>query len=117
MIGLAVDALVSFSAIPLHVAIYVGFVLAGLGFCYALYALYARLVTGDVLPGWTSLIILVSVVGGIQLILMGVIGIYLGKIYEEVKQRPLYLVSARVGLEDPQLVHTPASRARRDDGV
>jgi dolichol-phosphate mannosyltransferase len=56
-------------------------------------------VTGNVLPGWTSLAVLVSVVGGIQLILMGVVGIYIGKIYEEVKKRPLYLVRRSLGLD------------------
>jgi dolichol-phosphate mannosyltransferase len=76
------------------------------------YALYSRLVTGSVLPGWTSLVILVSVVGGIQLILMGVFGIYLGKIYEEVKQRPLYLVRNSVGLPpDPRSALSTSSRA------
>ncbi len=99
MARLATDALVSFSTIPLHVAVYLGFALAALGFLYALYALYQRLVTGDVLPGWASLAVLVSVVGGIQLMLMGVIGIYLGKIYEEVKRRPLYLVRSALGLD------------------
>lgn len=106
MARLATDALVSFSTIPLHVAIYLGFSLAALGFLYALYALYQRLVTGDVLPGWASLAVLVSVVGGIQLMLMGVIGIYLGKIYEEVKRRPLYLVRSALGLD----VSGPARR-------
>lgn len=99
MARLATDALVSFSTIPLHVAVYLGFSLAALGFLYALYALYQRLVTGDVLPGWASLAVLLSVVGGIQLMLMGVIGIYLGKIYEEVKGRPLYLVRSALGLD------------------
>ena len=99
MARLAVDALVSFSTIPLHFAIYAGFSLAALGFLYALYALYERFVTGNVLPGWTSLALLVSVVGGIQLILLGVVGIYLGKIYEEVKKRPLYLVRRALGFD------------------
>jgi len=118
MLKLAVDALVSFSAAPLHLAVYAGIVLALLGFVYAGYALYARFVTGHVLPGWTSLAILVSIVGGIQLILMGVIGVYLGKIFEEVKRRPLYLVRSRLGIETPQ---TRADRQEpapvADDGV
>jgi dolichol-phosphate mannosyltransferase len=101
MTRLAIDALVSFSAIPLHLAIYLGFCLAVVGFLYALFALYARFVTGNVLPGWTSLAVLVSIIGGIQLIVMGVIGIYLGKIFEEVKGRPLYLVRSALGLATP----------------
>lgn len=99
MIRLAIDGLVSFSTTPLYVAIYVGGLLALLGVAYLLYALYARFVTGNVVPGWTSLIILVTFVGGIQLVLMGIIGIYIGKIYEETKQRPLYLIRETLGFE------------------
>jgi polyisoprenyl-phosphate glycosyltransferase len=99
MIRLAIDGLVSFSTTPLYVAIYVGGLLALLGVAYLLYALYARFVTGNVVPGWTSLIILVTFVGGIQLVLMGIIGIYIGKIYEEAKQRPLYLIRETPGFE------------------
>jgi polyisoprenyl-phosphate glycosyltransferase len=98
MMRFAIDALVSFSATPLYMAIYVGALMALLGCVYMFYVLYARLVTGNVVPGWTSLIILVSFVGGIQLIIMGIIGVYIGKIYEETKQRPLYLIRDTLGL-------------------
>ena len=91
----------SFSTVPLHLAIYVGVVLAALGFLYSLYALWERFASGTILAGWTSIIMLVAIVGGIQLMLIGVIGVYLGKIYEEVKQRPLYLVRASIGLGEP----------------
>ena len=83
-------------------AIYVGVLMALLGCVYLVYVLYARLVTGNVVPGWTSLIILVSFVGGIQLIIMGIIGVYIGKIYEETKQRPLYLIRDTLGLGNPE---------------
>jgi glycosyltransferase involved in cell wall biosynthesis len=99
MARLAIDGLVSFSAIPLHAAIYAGVALAAFGFLYSLYALYVHFVTGTTLPGWTSIIMLVALVGGIQLMLMGVIGVYLGKIYEEVKQRPLYLIRSEMGFD------------------
>ena len=116
MLKLAIDGLVSFSAAPLHLAVYAGIALALLGFVYAGYALYARFVTGHVLPGWTSLAILISIVGGIQLVLMGVIGVYLGKIFEEVKRRPLYLVRSRLGIDAPRTEsEEPAPVA--DDGV
>lgn len=109
MIRLAIDGLVSFSTTPLYVAIYVGGLLALLGVAYLLYALYARFVTGNVVPGWTSLIILVTFVGGIQLVLMGIIGIYIGKIYEEAKQRPLYLIRETLGFEgSPPVPPKPA---------
>lgn len=109
MIRLAIDGLVSFSTTPLYVAIYVGGLLSLLGVAYLLYALYARFVTGNVVPGWTSLIILVTFVGGIQLVLMGIIGIYIGKIYEEAKQRPLYLIRETLGFEgSPPVPGRPA---------
>jgi dolichol-phosphate mannosyltransferase len=104
MIRLAIDGLVSFSTTPLYVAIYAGGLLALLGLAYLIYVLYARFVTGNVVPGWTSLIILVAFVGGIQLVLMGIIGIYVGKIYEEAKQRPLYLIRETLGFEEPPTV-------------
>jgi polyisoprenyl-phosphate glycosyltransferase len=99
MAQFAINGLVSFSAAPLYAAIYVGLLLALVGFFYLLYVFYARFVSGNVVPGWTSVIVLVSFIGGIQLILMGFIGVYVGKIYEESKQRPLYLVREALGFE------------------
>ncbi len=99
MLGFGIDGLVSFSATPLYLSIYLGMMLALAGGVYFLYVLYARLIVGDTVPGWTSLIILVMLIGGVQLSLMGIIGVYVGRVYEEAKQRPLYLVDRSVGLE------------------
>jgi glycosyltransferase involved in cell wall biosynthesis len=109
MLRFALDATLSFSTFPLYLAIYVGAIEAVLGVLYALFALLAWLISGNVVPGWTSLIILVAVVGGLQLMLTGVIGLYVGKIYEETKQRPLYLVRHTLGFE-PSLA-TPSTVA------
>ncbi|UPT75931.1 MAG: hypothetical protein M0D55_09830 [Elusimicrobiota bacterium] len=100
MAAFALDALVSFSTAPLYAAIAFGAVIGLFGFAYAAFALYARLVTGQVLPGWTSLMIVVSIVGGFQLLLIGILGLYLGKVYDEVKERPLYVVREAAGLPD-----------------
>lgn len=97
MVRFAVDGLVSFSATPLYVAIYLGLALAAGGCAYLAYVLYSRFVSGNVVPGWTSLIIIVMLVGGVQLSLMGIIGFYIGRIYEETKRRPLYLVAHQLG--------------------
>jgi dolichol-phosphate mannosyltransferase len=115
MMRFAIDGLVSFSATPLYMAIYVGALMALLGCVYLVYVLYARLVTGNVVPGWTSLIILVSFVGGIQLIIMGIIGVYIGKIYEETKQRPLYLIrdTLGVGNTDVRAARVPFSESAK----
>ena len=66
---------------------------------YAIFALISRLLLGDVVPGWTSVIVLLAIVGGIQMILTGVIGLYVGKIYEETKQRPLYVIRQALGMD------------------
>jgi polyisoprenyl-phosphate glycosyltransferase len=97
MLRLAVDGLVSFSTRPLYWAIYIGFTLSFLGCVEILYALLTRFVTHRALPGWTSLIIWISMVGGLQLMLLGVSAIYIAKIFEEVKGRPLYLIGRLVG--------------------
>ena len=110
MLGFGIDGLVSFSATPLYLSIYLGLMLALAGGVYLIYVLYSRFVTGDVVPGWTSLIILVMLIGGVQLSLMGIIGIYIGRVYEEAKGRPLYLVDRRVGIDRPSVSGDEASR-------
>jgi glycosyltransferase involved in cell wall biosynthesis len=100
MLRFAAHGVISFSVKPLYAAIWVGLALALLGFLYLVYAAYSRFVSGNVVPGWTSLIMLFAIVGGIQLFLMGVIGVYVGTIYEEVKQRPLYLVKSALGVDE-----------------
>ena len=99
MLRLAIDGIVSFSTVPLYISIYFGFALACLGFVYSIYVLYAYLVLKTVVAGWSSTIILVALVGGLQLIVMGCVGLYIGKIFEEVKQRPLYLVREAIGID------------------
>lgn len=92
MMSFALDGLVSFSSAPLHVAVYLGFTMAAAGFVYAAYALFARIFSQDTVSGWASIIMVSLVIGGIQLLVLGIIGIYIGKMYDEVKQRPLYLI-------------------------
>lgn len=92
MVSLSLDAIVSFSAFPLRLATYAGFTLSigsMLFFIYITYLWYLN----EVLPGWSSLIASVIFIGGIQLIILGIAGEYIGKIYEEVKGRPLFIVS------------------------
>jgi polyisoprenyl-phosphate glycosyltransferase len=97
MLTLALDGFISFSQIPLHFAIYAGFGLSVFGFLYMVYALYARFVSHAAVSGWTSLIMLIALIGGIQLCILGIIGIYIGRMFEEIKQRPLYLVRETLG--------------------
>lgn len=99
MVRFAIEGILSFSTIPLVIGIYVGLAIALVSFAYLLFVLYSAAVTHQVVQGWTSMICLVGLIGGIQLILLGILGLYIGKIYEEVKQRPLYLVARRLGFE------------------
>ena len=99
MVAFAIDAVVSFSALPLRLTFYLGFITSLLSFIYLLYTLYIKFFTRSALQGWTSLMVLILFLGGIQLIIMGIIGEYLGRIYEEVKNRPLYVVKNHYGSE------------------
>jgi dolichol-phosphate mannosyltransferase len=99
MLRLAVDGLVSFSKTPLYLAIYLGFAFSVLGFLYAAFVVYSFMAGWSRVPGWASTVFLICLIGGIQLIVVGILGIYLGEIFEEVKQRPLYLIKKTIGFE------------------
>jgi len=89
MLNLALDGITSFSVRPLYCIIYLGIVFLIISFCIAVYVVRA-LIVGTAVPGWSSLMLSVWLVGGFVLISIGITGVYIGKIYNEVKQRPLY---------------------------
>lgn len=88
----ALDGLTSFSTMPLRVWTYVGLAVSLLSFLYASFLIFRTLIVGVDLPGYASLMVVILFLGGIQLISLGVIGEYLGRVFIEVKQRPVYLV-------------------------
>jgi len=92
MLSLALDGITSFSVKPLRLTSVAGAFISGLGFAYALYALVIRLATNKTVEGWTSILISILIIGGIQLISLGIIGEYLGKLFMETKGRPHYVV-------------------------
>jgi dolichol-phosphate mannosyltransferase len=94
MIRLALDGITSFSNLPLKFATIAGFVVSGITFLVALYALYARFISKDYVPGWTSLIIAVLFIGGVQLITIGIIGEYMSRVSANVRNRPLYIIDS-----------------------
>jgi dolichol-phosphate mannosyltransferase len=100
MLRLATDAIVSFSDRPLRLALNLGFLVSLGSIVFGLSAVVSKLVGVLVVPGWTSVMVLVGVVGGVQLIVIGIIGEYVGRISEEVKGRPLYVVRSVHGLRD-----------------
>ncbi len=88
----ALEGITSFSTAPLRVATYLGLATALLAFAYAAWVVVKALLWGDRVAGWPSLMAVILLLGGVQLIALGLIGEYLGRLYEEAKQRPLYLV-------------------------
>lgn len=100
MLRFALDAITSFSYLPLQLATYSGFAIAGCSVVAILIAIILRL-TGNGIAGQATTLVSVLFLGGIQLIFLGIIGEYLGRIYDEVKRRPLYIVATRHGLEAP----------------
>ena len=92
MFHFAINGITSSSAKPLYFSIYLGLFFAFLAFVYGCYALYIAIFTDAAITGWTSLIASVLFIGGIQMILIGIVGIYLGKLFVQSKQRPTYLI-------------------------
>ena len=95
---LAYDGIFSFSTVPLRFAVYTGFGLSCVAFLGSIWVVYAKVFHGIALVGWASTIVVVTLIGGAILSTLGVIGEYIGRIYEEVKNRPLYIVRDKIGL-------------------
>jgi len=94
MFHFAINGITSSSAKPLYFSIYLGLFFAFLAFVYGCYAIYIAVFTDAAITGWTSLIASVLFIGGIQMILIGIVGIYLGKLFVQSKQRPTYIIKA-----------------------
>jgi dolichol-phosphate mannosyltransferase len=110
MLRFSLDAISSFSHRPLQLATLLGFLISTMAFIAIPVVVILRLL-GSYLPGFSALTILVLLLGGIELIAIGIIGEYVGRIYDEVKGRPLYLVRARRNMPDPDEAPRPASRS------
>jgi hypothetical protein len=109
MVRFALDAIASFSHAPLQIATLVGFACAALAFLGIPVAIIIR-ASGGFVPGTATAVIAVLLLGGIQLMAIGVIGEYVGRIYDEVKQRPLYLIRERQNFELSEVAEeSPAS--------
>jgi polyisoprenyl-phosphate glycosyltransferase len=109
MVRLALDAIVGFSAVPLRVASMLGLFLSFLGALYFLYVIAVRLFTDSAVGGWASLLGVVLLLGGVQLACIGIIGQYLGRMYDELKNRPLFVLRAdtHLGAPLPRDPHRP----------
>ncbi len=96
---LAVDGITSFSAVPLKIWSLVGLAFALAAFAYGGYFVVRTILYGADVPGFPSLMVMILLLGGLQLLSLGVIGEYLGRVYDEVKGRPLYVVRRRIGFD------------------
>jgi glycosyltransferase involved in cell wall biosynthesis len=101
MLRFAVDGITSFSTVPLRMAIWLGVLAGTVAMVGGVWALYVRLFEDGAVPGWTTLMILVALGSSAQLLMTGILGEYVGRIYEEVKRRPLYVVGEEINLRDP----------------
>jgi dolichol-phosphate mannosyltransferase len=110
MLSLAANGIVGFSNVPLRLILGLGLVVAGGSFAVGLMAIIAKMAGFFVVPGWTSLALAVSGLSGVQLIVLGVVGEYVGRIHDEVKHRPLYLVRDSRGFGAGRVV-VPADAA------
>jgi glycosyltransferase involved in cell wall biosynthesis len=113
LLRFAFDGLTSFTTIPLRIWSYLGLVISLFAFGYAMTVLVKTLLFGADVPGYPTLIISVMFFAGVQLISLGVLGEYLGRMYEEVRGRPLFLVSEELGLDQPAARANVAASAER----
>ena len=97
LFNLAMDGFTSFSTVPLRISTWVGLFCSSIGFCLMVWAVFSRLVLGNIIAGWASLAVMLLFFSGVQLIMLGVIGEYLSRMFEEVKRRPLFIVERKRG--------------------
>ena len=93
---LAFNAITSFSTFPLRLATYIGLLSSGIGLFFSLYFIYKKLFLGIPVLGYASIIVAVLFVGGIQLLMLGIIGEYIGRVYQEVQARPIYIIKEHI---------------------
>jgi dolichol-phosphate mannosyltransferase len=100
-LALGVNGVVGFSKVPLRFATYLGILFSAISLVLTAWALYQRFVGADTVRGWASTLVVILLLGGVQLLMIGVVGEYLSRIYDEVKQRPMYVIGDLRGFEDP----------------
>ena len=111
-VGLAINGILSLSKLPLRLATYFGLLVSAASFILAIWFLVQRLSGQPLIRGWSSTVVIVLFLGGVQLLTIGIIGEYLSRIYDEVKGRPLYVVRSHEGFA-PQALRDPVPTPRR----
>jgi polyisoprenyl-phosphate glycosyltransferase len=98
LFNLAIDSIISYSNKPLKISIAVGFLISLFAFLYGFYLVFSYLYLGATVEGWTSILVSIYFVGGLVILNMGILGLYIGKIFDEAKKRPLYVIREKVGI-------------------
>ena len=98
LLNLAIDGITSFTTAPLRISTIVGMVISFLSFVYLIYILFRTLIWGDPVQGFPTLIIIILFLGGFLLLSLGIIGEYLGRIFYETKNRPVYVIGEKEGV-------------------
>ncbi len=96
----ALSGITSFSTMPIRLGVYIGMLIAGSSLVYGLFILGRTLYLGRDVPGYASLMVVILFLGGVQLLFLGLLGEYIGRIYIESKNRPLYVISEKIGFDD-----------------
>ena len=115
MIKLASDGVISFSYKPLKIASFSGVLVSIFSFIYLLYVLYEGLFTDNTISGWTSTMAVLLFMCGIILSVLGIIGEYIARIYEEVKARPIYVIDRSIGFNASEKISDPENREAREN--
>jgi polyisoprenyl-phosphate glycosyltransferase len=114
-LALGINGIVSFSKVPLRVATYLGLIASAISLVLTGWAVYQRVIGGATVRGWASTLVVILLLGGAQLLMIGVVGEYLSRIYDEVKQRPMYVIAQLRGFDTgDDYVTTDAAGATGD---
>jgi dolichol-phosphate mannosyltransferase len=106
--NLAMETIIAYSDKPLRLAVKLGFTMALLSFLYGAYLLFNTLIHGAATPGWTSLMVSIFFIGGITISIQGIVGIYIGKTFDESKKRPLYIIGQKTYVtQNKHPIHDP----------
>lgn len=95
----ALSGITSFSSLPIRMGVYLGLIVSALSFIFGVFVILKTALTGVDVPGYASLLVVILFIGGIQLFFMGLMGEYIGRIYKEVKNRPIYYVNEEIGFD------------------
>jgi dolichol-phosphate mannosyltransferase len=100
MIKLATNGLLGFSDVPLRLALWFGMLVSVAALALGAYIFFNWFLNSDLVEGWTSTVVILTMLGGIQLLMLGIVGLYIGRIHNEVKRRPLYFINAQHSLTE-----------------